>query len=193
MDRNRLTLPLLGLFAAMLACGAPAPTATPSPPPTLTPYPKPLPPAATPQSLPQDQGLQELIRYARNLSPILSDAGAILARDGAILKETEGGNDAPFCDGRLAADKLAMQNILAGVSLIEPPQSASAIHDLVEGSALAYSEALSEIEQFCHSGNALHKIPAALKFAEASLLFQDAGNRFWLLLISQRVEDWVQR
>jgi hypothetical protein len=57
----------------------------------------------------------------------------------------------------------------------------------------AWTEALENVGRFCDTGNALYKIPAGLKFWEAALLLQDAGDHFWALVVAQGVEDWVSR
>jgi hypothetical protein len=134
-----------------------------------------------------------LINYANELNPLLVEAGTLLQKDGEILKESEGGNDAVLCDGRLAADNASMKGIVNNVRSINPPVDAEAIHDLVLQSGDAWTEALDNIERFCDTGNQLYKIPAVLKFWEAAATLQDAGNRFWLLIMSQGVEDWVRR
>jgi len=48
---------------------------------------------------------------------------------------------------------------------------------------------LDSVEQSCDTGNHLFKIPAVLKFWEAAATLQDAGSRFWLPPVAQRVED----
>ncbi len=116
-----------------------------------------------------------------------------MQRDGEILKASEGGNDAVLCDGRLENDNQAMEGILYQIRAISPPSDTAVIHDLVLRSGDAWTEALNNVEQFCKTGNQLYKIPAVLKFWEAAATIQDAGNRFWLLLLSNGVEDWVQR
>jgi hypothetical protein len=127
------------------------------------------------------------------MQPLLTQAGSLLQRDGAILEEAQDGNDAPLCDGRLEADNVTMKGILEQVRAIQPPGDANAIHDLVIQSGGAWTEALDNVELFCDTGNGFYKIPAALKFWEAAATLQDAGNRFWLLVISEGVEDWVRR
>ena len=117
----------------------------------------------------------------------------ILERDGEILKASEDGNDAVLCDGRLAADNGSMKGIIADVRMIQPPQDAKVIHDLVLQSGDAWNEALDNVEEFCATGKQLYKIPAVLKFWEAAAALQDAGNRFWILILSKGAEDWVQR
>ena len=158
-----------------------------------TPYPTPPPPADPPSALPEDSELRELINYANELNPLLVEAGTLLQRDGEILKESEGGNDAVLCDGRLAADNATMKGIVNNVRSISPPVDAEAIHDLVLQSGDAWTEALDNIERFCDTGNQFYKIPAVLKFWEAAATLQDVGNRFWLLIMSQGIEDWVRR
>ena len=187
---------MLALF--VLACGrgtgptAAPPTAVP-PPPTPTPFPTPPPPANTPSALPSDSQLRALIEYANAMQPLIVQAGATLQRDGLILQEAENGNDEVLCDGRLEADNAAMKGVLDQVRTVDPPADAAAIHDLVVRSGDAWTEALDNVERFCSTGNALYKVPAGLKFWEAALLLQDAGNRFWALVVAEGVEDWVQR
>ena len=130
----------------------------------------------------------EKILYC-NVQP--EDAGEIVARDGEILKEAEGGNDAALCDGRLAADKLAMGNVMGEIAAMQPPNGTEDIHLLLLESSSSYTEALDNVALFCNSGNALYKLNAVLKFWEAAVKFQDAANRFWLLLVSEGVEMWV--
>jgi len=86
-----------------------------------------------------------------------------------------------------------MEEVLNQVRDIPPPADAAVIHDLVLRSGDAWNEALDYIELFCDTGNQLYKVPAILKFWEAAASIQDAGNRFWLLILSKGVEDWVQR
>jgi hypothetical protein len=127
------------------------------------------------------------------MQPLLEEAGRLLERDGKILEASEGGNDAVLCDGRLESDNVAMAGVLRRARAISPPASAAGIHEMVLRSGDAWTEALDNVEQFCDTGNHLFKIPAVLKFWEAAATVQDAGNRFWLLLVAQGVEDWVQR
>jgi hypothetical protein len=134
-----------------------------------------------------------LVEYANAMQPLLEAAGHLVKRDGEILEASEGGNDTVLCDGRLAADNAAMAEIVDQVRAIQPPANAAAIHELVLSSGHSWTEALDNVEQFCSTGKQLFKIPAVLKFWEAAATLQDAGNRFWLLLIAQGVEDWVQR
>lgn len=82
---------------------------------------------------------------------------------------------------------------VAGEGTRRPPASAAHIQEMVLRSGVAWTEALDNVEQFCDTGNQLFKVPAVLKFWEAAATLQDAGNRFWLLLVAQGVEDWVQR
>lgn len=86
------------------------------------------------------------------MQPLFVDAGAILERDGEILKASENGNDAVLCDGRLAADNVSMQIIINEVRAIQPPQDASVVHDLVLQSGDAWIEALDNVEEFCKTG-----------------------------------------
>jgi hypothetical protein len=186
------------LALAGIACGGsrgqtPESEEPTPPPPTATSVPIPPPPQDAPAELPNDSDLRELIQYANLMQPILTQAGTILERDGQILKEAEGGNDTVLCDGRLEADNLAMKNLVYQVQAIEAPSDARAIHDLVIQSGTAWTEALDEVETFCETGNPLYKVTAAVKLWEAGVALQDAGNRFWLLLMSEGVEDWVQR
>jgi hypothetical protein len=134
-----------------------------------------------------------VVDYANAMKPLLDQATVLVQRDGEILKASEDGNDAVLCDGRLAADHGAMSSIVGQVRGIQPPGDAQAIHDLVLQSGDAWTEALDNVGQFCSTGNQLFKIPAVLKFWEAAATFQDAANRFWLLVLAEGVEDWVQR
>lgn len=168
-------------------------TSTPPPPPTVTPFPTPPPPSTYPSDLPLDSDLRDLVQYANAMYPLLVDAGVVLNRDGEILKASEGGNDAVLCDGRLEEDNLAMEGIINNIRAINPPPDAEVIHNLVLRSGDAWIETLDNIELFCDTANQLYKIPAVIKFWEAAASIQDAGNRFWLLLLSKGVEDWVQR
>jgi hypothetical protein len=56
-----------------------------------------------------------------------------------------------------------MKNLVSQLLAIQAPSDAQAIHELV------------------------------IQLWEAGVALQDAGNRFWLLLMSEGVEDWVQR
>ena len=142
---------------------------------------------------PADSDLLALIGYASAMQPLLVEAGTILKQDGEILKASEGGNDAVLCDGRLETDNQAMKEVLNQVRIISPPADAAEIHNLVLRSGDAWNEVLDYIQLFCETGNQLYKVPAFLKFWEAAASIQDAGNRFWLLILSKGVEDWVQR
>jgi hypothetical protein len=133
------------------------------------------------------------VAYGNAMQPLLVEAGELVERDGEILKESEEGNDAVLCDGRLAADNQLMEDVLRRVDVISPPPDASVTHDLVLQSGDAWTEALDNVTLFCETGNQLYKIPAVLKFWEAGATLQDAANRFWLLLVAKGVEDWVQR
>jgi len=189
------TLALAGIACAGGATqlGPSGDTPVPTLAPTITPYPTPPPPANPPSSLPEESELRELIYYANEIHPLLVEAGTLLQRDGEILKESEDGNDEVLCDGRLAADNATMKVIVNNVRSISTPVEAEAIHNLVLRSGGAWIEALDNIERFCDTGNQFYKIPAVLKFWEAAATLQDAGNRFWLLIMSQGVEDWVRR
>jgi hypothetical protein len=169
------------------------PTQPPPPPPTATAVPTPPPPPAPPPGLPPSSDLQALVDYANAMKPLLDQATVLVQHDGEILEASEGGNDVVLCDGRLAADNTAMSGIVRQVRGIQPPGNAGAIHDLVLRSGDAWTEALDNVGQFCSTGNQLFKLPAVLKFWEAAATFQDAANRFWLLLLAEGVEDWVQR
>jgi hypothetical protein len=133
------------------------------------------------------------VDYANAMQPLLEEAAKLVERDGDIVKASEGGNDAVLCDGRLAADNVAMGDVLRQVQTINPPADAAVIHDLVLRSGDAWTEALDNVDLFCNTGNQLYKIPAVLKYWEAAATLQDAANRFWLLLLAKGVEDWVQR
>ncbi len=146
-----------------------------------------------PPAPPEEGSLATIVRYANLMQPLLAEAGAILERDGEILKASEEGNDAVLCDGRLAADNESMKKIIIDVRGIQPPQDASVIHNLVLQSGDAWIEALNNVEEFCTTGKQLYKIPAVLKFWEAAATLQDAGNRFWILILATGAEDWVQR
>jgi hypothetical protein len=172
----------------------PVPTRPPATPlPTVTPFPTPPPPVVPPASPPASSDLQALVDYANAMQPLLVEAGDLLKRDGEILKASEGGNDGVLCDGRLAADNTAMAKVLRDARAVIPPGDAAAIHDLVLRSGDAWTQALDNVRLFCDTGNQLYKIPAVVKFWEAAATLQDAGNRFWLLVIAEGVEDWVQR
>jgi hypothetical protein len=172
---------------------APSPTLLPTLAPTAISFPTPGPPEASPEAAPAGNDLQALVHYANAMQPLLEDAGALLERDGKILEASEGGNDAVLCDGRLVADNMAMTGVLRRARAVNPPASAVRIHEMVLRSGDAWTEALDNVEQFCDTGNQFFKIPAVLKFWEAAATLQDVGNRFWLLLVAQGVEDWVQR
>lgn len=199
------TLCLGALLLGLLACGGSVGSSQPedggvdgtqsqsAPQPTVTLFPTPPPPQLVPPAPPEEGELAAIVRYANSMQPLLAAAGTILERDGEILKASEEGNDAVLCDGRLAADNESMTGIIADVSGIQPPQDASVIHDLVLQSGDAWIEALDNVEEFCKTGNQLYKIPAVLKFWEAAATLQDAGNRFWILILATGAEDWVQR
>jgi hypothetical protein len=185
-----------GLLATTaLFCAGPVAVMSPTPPPqaTATAYPTPPPPEESPGRPPGDSELEALIQYANDLHPWLLEAGEIIDRDGDILKEAEGGNDQVLCDGRLKADNGSMKGVLNQIAFLAPPTEAEVIHELLLESGDAWTEALDNVELFCETGNQLHKVPAFVKFWEAAAKLQDAGNRFWLLLVAQGIEDWVQR
>jgi hypothetical protein len=197
--RSQIALAILALAAVTLACGRGAGSATgdtggngPAQA-TYTSVPTPLPLVSTPAELPSSSELQALIIYANAMQPLMSDAGILLNRDGAILEASQDGSDEVLCDGRLAADNGVMKNIVASVNSIQVPVKAERIHELVLKSGDSWTEALDDVETFCSTGNALYKVSAAAKFWQAALTFQDAGNRFWLLVMSQGIEAWVQR
>ena len=194
-----LILVVMSLLGAGIACAggdrsAVEETDHPTPlPPTATLVSTPPPPVSDPGDIPTDTNLRDLIAYANLMQPILTQAGIVLERDGQILKEAEGGNDAVLCDGRLATDNATMKDMVTQVRTITAPSEARAIHDLVIQSGTAWSEALDEVDNFCDTHNPLYKVTAVVKLWEAGVALQDAGNRFWLLLMSEGVEDWVQR
>ena len=107
------------LVVVSLACGAGLSQSTDTPPallPTATAVPTPIPPASIPEELPSDASLRELVLYANAMQPYLVQAGALLERDGQILREAEAGNDEVLCDGRLEADNASMKGILSRLS-----------------------------------------------------------------------------
>ena len=197
MNSSRTLIALGVLALSAIFCGQAAqqeqPEATSPPPPTATSVPTPLPPASVPENLPEDSDLQALVLYANALNPLLIQAGEVIERDGEILKEAEDGNDAALCDGRLVQDNQTMKIIVDSIRVQSPPTDAAAIHNLLLESGAAWTEMLDNVELFCDTGNQLYKIPAVLKFWEAAAKLQDAGNRFWLLILAEGVEDWVQR
>jgi hypothetical protein len=145
----------------------------------------------TPSDLPEDPTLRDLINFSIAIAPLLQQAGEIVARDGEILKEAEGGNDAALCDGRLAADKLEMQGVMGEIAVLQPPPGTGDIHLLLLESSTSYTEALDNVALFCSTGNGMYKVGALLKFWESAVQLQDAANRFWQLLVSEGVEMWV--
>jgi hypothetical protein len=185
------------ILLSSLFCGANPvmPTETPTLELSSTATPIPIPPApdSTPADLPESGELRNLVEYANALNPWLTQAGEILEQDAQILEEAEGGNDTVLCDGRLEQDNLSMKMIVDQIQLLSPPSEAAVIHELLLESGQAWTEALDHVEEFCDSGNQLHKIPAILKYWEAASKLQDAWNRFWILMVAKGLEDWVQR
>lgn len=197
MQEKTWLLPFMALILASFACAGGRPVeendrSSQEFETTATPVAIPTAPAALPANLPDDDDLRALILYANEMSPILIASGEILEQDGEILKQSEE-NDQVLCDGRLAADNQILVAYLDQVRTIPAPYEAEAIHRLVIESGEAWTEAMDKVEEFCSTGNALHKIPAAIKFWEAAAKIQDAGNRFWLLMMSEGVEAWVRR
>ena len=197
MRKISISLAVSFLLASLIACAGGARTNPGSSteaqiPPTSTPVPIPTAPASIPAELPEDDDLRALILYANEMSPILLASAEILQRDGEILKQSEE-DDGVLCDGRLASDNQVLSAYIDQVRTIGAPTEARAIHELVIESGEAWNEAMAKVNEFCSTGNGLHKIPAALKFWEAAAKIQDAGNRFWLLMMSEGVEAWVQR
>lgn len=197
MRKIGLYLAATALLAMILACGRQSPSrpgdsTTDQIVSTSTPVSIPTAPASIPDDLPKDEDLRALIVYANEMSPIIVAAGEILQRDGEILKQSEE-DDQVLCDGRLASDSQILTAYLEQVRTINAPSEAGAIHRLVIESGEAWNEAMVEVDEFCSTGNALHKIPAAIKFWEAAAKIQDAGNRFWLLMMSEGVEAWIRR
>ena len=190
---SRVLPAILGLLIGALGCGPAASTPTPGVQrqPTPTPFRIPDSGEATPSSLPEDASLQDLINFAVAIAPLLQRGGDIVARDGEILKEAEGGNDAALCDGRLAADNLEMQIVMGEIAALQPTAGTDDIHLLLLESSSAYAEALDNVELFCSSSNDIYKLGALLKFWESAVKLQDAANRFWQLLVSEGVEMWV--
>lgn len=187
-ERTQPALPTLELSPTVPAL---VPSTVSSPVPTPSPH---APPRATPPyGLPPDDDFQALVAYANAMQPLLEEAGVLVQRDGKILEQAQEGNDGALCDGRLAADNAAMQDLLGGVEAITPPPDAAVVHNLVLQSGDAWIQALDNVELFCETGNELYKIPAALKVYEAGATLQDAADRFALLLAAKGVEDWVQR
>ena len=199
LERMRVLLACLALTATVLACGrnqVGQPTTAAGTAPsqaTLTSVPTPMPLLATPAELPADSELQALIRYANAVLPLMAQATPLLERDGAILNEAQDGQDHLLCDGRLSADNAAMKAVLGQLQAVFPPAKAVRIHEQLLKSGDSWTGALDDVASFCSSGNALYKVSAGAKFYQAALTFQDAGNRFWLLVMSQGIDAWVQR
>jgi hypothetical protein len=197
IESKQFRIALMALVLMTVFCGQAVPEQKTTPSqqtnPTPTPVPKPPPPASIPAELPEQTDLQMLVLYINAMNPMIDQASAILERDGEILQAAEQGDDEVLCDGRLKEDNEAIKLILVNIDDLTPPPDAAVIHNLVLESGEAWIEAMDNVELFCDTGNALHKIPAALKFWEAATKLQDAGNRFWLLILAKGVEDWVQR
>jgi hypothetical protein len=197
IESKQFRIALMALVLITVFCGQAAPEQKTAPSqqtnPTPTLVPKPPPPASIPAELPEQTDLQMLVLYINAMNPMIDQASAILERDGEILQAAEQGDDEVLCDGRLKEDNEAIKLILVNIDDLTPPPDAAVIHNLVLESGEAWIEAMDNVELFCDTGNALHKIPAALKFWEAATKLQDAGNRFWLLILAKGVEDWVQR
>lgn len=192
---KRLSSALLALTAlvmAVISCGQAGRTPTPGAQTEPTPTPFAVPDTGpTPSNLPDDPDLLDLINYSIAISPLLRRAGEIVARDGEVLKEAEGGNDAALCDGRLAADRLEMQGVMGEIAAILPPGGMGDIHLLLLESSTSYTEALDNVALFCSTNNNMYKLGALLKFWEAAVQFQTAANQFWQLLVSEGVEAWI--
>jgi hypothetical protein len=197
IESKQFRIALMALVLMTVFCGQAVPEQKTTPSqqtnPSPTPVPKPPPPASIPAELPEQTDLQILVLYINAMNPMIDQASAILERDGEILQAAEQGDDEVLCDGRLKEDNEAIKLILVNIDDLTPPPDAAVIHNLVLESGEAWIEAMDNVELFCDTGNALHKIPAALKFWEAATKLQDAGNRFWLLILAKGVEDWVQR
>ena len=191
--KSYILLAVTALMIGVLSCGPATPTPTPTlqMQPTPTPFTIPDPSGAPPSDLPDDPDLRDLINFSIAIAPLLQHAGEIVARDGEILKEAEGGNDAALCDGRLAADNLEMQGVMGEIAVLQPPPGTGDIHLLLLESSTCYTEALDNVALFCSSSNAMYKVGALLKFWESAVKLQDAANRFWQLLVSEGVEMWV--
>jgi hypothetical protein len=192
-SHSYILLALAAVVISVMGCGPVASTPTPAlqSQPTPTPYVIPDSGEGTPPDLPDDASLRDLINFATAIGPLLQHAGEIVARDGEILKQAEGGNDAALCDGRLAADNLEMQGVMGEIAALQPPTGTGDIHLLLLESSSSYSEALDNVANFCSTSNALYKVNALFKFWESAVKLQDAANRFWQLLVSEGVEMWV--
>jgi hypothetical protein len=190
--QTSILLAVSAVVITVISCGPAAPTPTPGsqtePTPTTFTVPDSGP---TPSNLPEDPDLLDLINYSIAIAPLLRRVGEIVARDGDILKESEGGNDTALCDGRLAADNLEMQGVMGEIAAILPPAGMGDIHLLLLESSTSYSEALDNVALFCSTSNNMYKLGALLKFWEAAVQFQTAANQFWQLLVSEGVEAWV--
>jgi len=189
---SSVLLAATALAIALIGCGQAGRTPTPGSQTEPTPTPFTVPDSgATPSNLPDDPDLLDLINYSIAIAPLLQRAGEIVARDGEILKEAEGGNDAALCDGRLAADNLEMQGVMGEIAAIQPPGGMGDIHLLLLESSTSYTEALDNVASFCSTSNNMYKLGALLKFWEAAVQLQTAANQFWQLLVSEGVEMWI--
>jgi hypothetical protein len=190
--QTSILLAVAAVVITVISCGPTGRTPTPGtqnePTPTAFTVPDSGP---TPSNLPEDPDLLDLINYSIAIAPLLQRVGEIVARDGEILKESEGGNDAALCDGRLAEDNLEMQGVMGEIAAMLPPAGMGDIHLLLLESSTSYSEALDNVALFCSTNNNMYKLGALLKFWEAAVQFQTAANQFWQLLVSEGVETWV--
>lgn len=195
----RILLVISTLTAVSITCGrtsnpgASNGSSASQPQATYTSVPTPLPIVNTPPELPGSSDLRALIAYANIVLPLMQNAGILLERDGAILEASQDGNDDVLCDGRLPADNGAMKAIVSSMRAIQPPSKAGRIHELLLKSGDSWTDALDDVERFCSTGNALYKVSAVANFWQAAFNFQDAGNRFWLLVMSEGIDAWVQR
>jgi hypothetical protein len=191
-NKASIMLAVAALVIMVISCGPTVQTPTPEPQTDPTPTPFTVPDSGpTPSNLPDDPDLLDLINYSIAIAPLLQRVGEIVARDGEVLKEAEGGNDAALCDGRLAADNLEMQGVMGEIAAILPPTGMGDIHLLLLESSTSYTEALDNVALFCSTNNNMYKLGALLKFWEAAVQFQTAANQFWQLLVSEGVEVWV--
>jgi hypothetical protein len=171
----------------LIVQGQPPPTPTPAPIWTLPPRPSAPPP-------PSSGDVAALADYLVALQPMLEEGLAIAERDAVIVEESDRTkNDALLCDGRLVADAMGMEAVVARIRALAPAADASEVHRLLLESGTAWADALAQIGEFCRTGNQLYKVPAILRFWEAALKFQDAANRFWALVAAKGLEAWIDR